>query len=100
MTLPLMVTFSQLTAWWPAKATTQLTDRDLRVTFNWWLSQEGQSVYGKAAKVSSVRNYMRSFLPEGVGILPKRPFIVTNEVLEEAMDLFKTGWLTKLVGRQ
>ncbi|MBI4287420.1 MAG: extracellular solute-binding protein [Chloroflexi bacterium] len=71
-----------------------------KVFINWWLSQEGQSVYGKAASVTSVRKDVADFLPKAAQVTVTRPIILNNEYNEEATKLFREKWLAKLWGQQ
>ena len=70
-----------------------------RVFINWLISQEGQSVWGKAAGVANARKDVPSFAPEALRYTPTRPVIVTNEDNDEAARLYQERFLNKLWGR-
>lgn len=70
-----------------------------KVFINWFLSQEGQTVYGKAATVASVRKDVANFLPKDAQVIPKRPILLTAEDNELATKLFRERWLAKLWGQ-
>lgn len=70
-----------------------------KVFMNWFLSQEGQTVYGKAASLASVRKDVTNFLPQAARVTPERPIILTNDYNEEATQLFREKWLSKLWGK-
>ena len=70
-----------------------------RVFINWFLSAEGQTVYGKAAGISSIRKDVENFLPEGARVTLGRPIVLSAEDSDESAKLFRDRWLLKLWGR-
>ena len=70
-----------------------------KVFINWFLSSEGQTVYGKAATVASVRKDVPNFLPVAARVTPARPILLTNEDNEKGAKLFREHYLEKLWGR-
>ncbi len=70
-----------------------------KLFMNWLISQEGQSVYSKAASVNSTRKDVPSSLPKAGQVTPTRPIILTNEDTDAAAKLFQQQYLNKLWGR-
>lgn len=69
-----------------------------KVFTNWFLSQEGQTVYGKAASLDSVRKDVTNFLPDAARITPRRLIVMNADDNERAAQLFLDRWLAKLWG--
>ena len=70
-----------------------------KLFMNWLISQEGQTVYSKAASVNSTRKDVSSSLPKAGQVTPTRPIILTNEDTDAAAKLFQQQYLNKLWGR-
>ena len=70
-----------------------------RVFLNWFLSPEGQTVYGRAAKVASVRKDVPNFLPQGAQVTLPKPIILTVADTQEAIKRYTERWLNNLWGR-
>ena len=70
-----------------------------KVFINWFLSPEGQTIFGKNATVASVRKDVPSFLPLPARITPVRPILLTNEDNDQATQFFRDRYLEKLWGR-
>ena len=70
-----------------------------KVFINWFLSPEGQTVFGKNATVASVRKDVPNFLPIPARITPVRPILLTNEDNDQATQFFRDRYLEKLWGR-
>lgn len=70
-----------------------------KVFINWILSQEGQTVWGKAASVSSVRKDVPNFLPKAAQVTLKRPITITLEDSNLAAKWYQERWLVKLWGK-
>ena len=69
-----------------------------KVFTNWFLSQEGQTIWGKWASLDSVRKDVPNFLPEAAKITPRRLIIINDDDNEQAAKLFLERWLAKLWG--
>lgn len=70
-----------------------------KVFINWLLSQEGQTIWGKARSLGSVRKDVTDSRPRAAQITIKRPIIITNEDSDAAAKLYQERWLNKLWGR-
>ncbi len=70
-----------------------------KVFINWFLSNEGQTVYGKAATVASIRKDVPNFLPKAAQIPLTHPILLTDDDTEKATKLYQERWLDKLWGR-
>jgi len=70
-----------------------------RVFINWLISQEGQTVWGKAFGIANARKDVPNFAPEALRYTATRPVIVTNEDNDEAAKLYQERFLNKLWGR-
>ncbi len=70
-----------------------------KVFINWFLSPEGQTIFGKNATVASVRKDVSNFLPLQARITPVRPILLTNEDNDQATQYFRDRYLEKLWGR-
>lgn len=70
-----------------------------KVFINWFLSPEGQTIFGKNATVASVRKDVPNFLPLQARITPTRPILLTNEDNDQATQFFRDRYLEKLWGR-
>lgn len=70
-----------------------------KLFMNWLISQEGQTVYSKAASVTSARKDVPSSLPKASQVTPKRPIVVTSADTDTAAKLQQQQYLNKLWGR-
>ena len=70
-----------------------------KVFINWLLSAEGQTIWGKANSVASVRKDVPNFLPQASRVTPKKFIFSTTEDVDESAKLFREQWLNKLWGR-
>lgn len=70
-----------------------------KLFMNWLISQEGQTVYSKAASVTSARKDVPSSLPKASQVTPKRPIVVTSTDTDTAAKLQQQQYLNKLWGR-
>jgi len=67
-----------------------------KVFINWFMSPQGQTVYGKIASAASARKDVPSFLHKNAQVIPQRSVMLTNEYVDEATKLFRERYLEKL----
>lgn len=67
-----------------------------KVFINWFMSPQGQTVYGKVANAASARKDVPSFLHKNAQVIPQRSVMLTNEYVDEATKLFREHYLEKL----
>lgn len=70
-----------------------------KVLLNWLLTQEGQTVTGKAQGMKMLRKDVPDFRPKAAQVEFSRPLVETIDNLEKATNLFRQKWFDKLVGR-
>lgn len=71
-----------------------------KVFLNWLLSPEGQDVYGRTARISSIRKDVASYAIAGTNVTPKKPFSRTWEVAEAGLKDFKAGLTEQVFGKK
>ncbi|MDO8635439.1 MAG: extracellular solute-binding protein [Dehalococcoidia bacterium] len=70
-----------------------------RLFMDWLLTQEGQTVFLKAASLPPVRNDVPDYTPNSLRITPVKAIAPTLEEERENLRLFREGWLAKLWNR-
>lgn len=68
-----------------------------RVFFNWFMSQEGQTVFHKAQGTISYRNDVPDFVLTGARLTPANPILWTAEDDRGTAQVIKDGVLRKLI---
>lgn len=61
----------------------------VKLFVNWLMSQEGQTVFGKAKGASSPRNDVQDFMPEAVRVPGAKVIMPTQKDTDDAADMFR-----------
>ena len=61
----------------------------VKLFVNWLMSQEGQTVFGKAKGASSPRNDVQDFMPEVVRVPGAKVIMPTQKDTDDAADMFR-----------
>ena len=67
-----------------------------RIFLNWFFTQEGQQVFGRAMGISALRKDVPDYRPEAVKVVPTKLIVSTPEQDLKASVLMRERWLPKL----